>query len=181
MIDNYKNSVPSPYGKTQEKKSPIQEELDKSIGTFNLTAIVKEDTDTASQLSHIPGLISLICTLKLGDKVIGIGRGSATLNRMNRVVERGVRYSFGNALVDAVVRGVKNLDTLYFQSTNQGENNFTSSGVLEDEPASDKQKSYLQKLITLNITDIKERNKWELELNQLTKNQASDKIKALIN
>ena len=110
-MNTYKNQIPSAY-KTKEKMNPIQEEIAKNVGTYNLTAIIEEDKDTALKLKNIPNSICFLCTLKIGNEIIGIGRGSANLNRMNRGIERGVRYSFGNAIIDAIVRGVKNLDVL---------------------------------------------------------------------
>src|SRR3989344_9499230 len=91
----YKNRIPSPFQvaqkRTFEKKDPLRAEIAKNIGTFNLTAIVEEDTQTLSSFKHIPGFIGFLCTLKKGNEVIGIGRGSAILNRMNKFVERGIR------------------------------------------------------------------------------------------
>ena len=64
---------------TEYKKSPAFEEVSKSVGTYNLTAIIREDKETLSLFKHVPGLIAFICTLKKGDDILGIGRGTAEI------------------------------------------------------------------------------------------------------
>jgi len=143
-----------------ERMNPIQEEMAKNVGTYNITAIIEEDKETLATLKNVPGLIAFLCTLKIGNEVISVGRGSATINQMNKFVSRGVRYSFGNSLVDAVVRGIKNMDALYFKTIHQPETKIKEEFDLErrDEPAfygdedmpqfaTDKQKKFLVQLL----------------------------------
>ena len=186
-MNTYKNQIPSPY-KNQERLNPLQEEMAKNLGTYNLTAVIEEDKDTVNKLKNIPNLICFLCTLKIGNEVIGIGRGSATLNRMNRGVERGVRYSFGNAIIDAMVRGVKNLDALYFKTNSHGtEEDFEKrdSQVFfgdEDLPqlATEKQRNFLSKLIDKCDDSMKEKYLSQLESPYLSKYECSELINELI-
>ncbi len=99
------------------KNNPVLTEIAKNIGSFNLTVIVEEDKETLSLLKNIPGLIAFKTTLFKEDQILGIGRGTATLNRMNKFLERGVRYAWTTSLIDAVVRSTKTLDALYLIPT----------------------------------------------------------------
>ena len=47
--------------------------------------------------------------------------------------------------------------------------------------ASDKQKSYLRELIRSNVFDEGKRKYWESQINQLTKDEASEKIQSFVN
>ncbi len=182
MNQNYKPYISSPYQtqkkvNVQEKKSPLQEEVEKNIGTFNLTVEVIEDKNTLSLFKHISGMVAFLCTLKKGNEIISEGRGSAVLNKLNKYVERGVRYAFTNSLVDAVVRSTKTLDALYLQANGQDGANIS---VGEIDYATDKQKSYLRELINANVIDESKRKYWESQVNQLTKDEASEKIKSFV-
>lgn len=193
MNQNYKNSVPSPY-KRQERLNPIQEEIAKNVGTYNITAIIQEDKETLATLKNVPGLIAFLCTLKIGDEIISVGRGSATLNRVNKYVERGVRYSFGNSLVDAVVRGIKNMDALYFKTTNQPENKIQdeekdleqrdSPALYGDDDlpqtATIKQINFLKKLVANCGEEEKEKYLSALSSPYLSKFQCSELIQKLM-
>ncbi len=187
-MNTYKNSIP-PY-KTKERLNPIQEEVAKNVGTYNITAIIEEDKETLATLKNVPGLIAFICTLKIGNEVISVGRGSATVNRMNKFLERGVRYSFGNSLVDAVVRGIKNMDALYFKTINQSTNK-AKDEVDSDSPAffgdeeisqeaTDKQRNFLTKLVKNCDEEDKEEFLSALASPYLSKFQCSELIQKLM-
>jgi hypothetical protein len=191
-MNTYKNSVPSPY-KRQERLNPIQEEIAKNVGTYNITAIIEEDKATLATLKNVPGLIAFLCTLKIGNEVISVGRGSATLNRVNKYVERGVRYSFGNSLVDAVVRGIKNMDALYFKTINQPVNKIQDEVDLEgrDSPAffgeddmpqvaTEKQLNFAKKLIANCDDDEKEQYLEQISSPYFSKFQCSELIQKLM-
>ncbi|MFH1365925.1 MAG: hypothetical protein ABIG99_00830 [Patescibacteria group bacterium] len=184
--------MPSPYRK-QGRMNPIQEEIAKSIGTYNFTAIIEEDKETVSKLKNIPNLICFLCTLKIGNEVIAIGRGSANLNRMNRGLERGARYSFGNSIVDSVVKGIKNMDALYFKTVNQPESKISEEKDLEgrDRPAlygdedlpqtaTDKQRNFLTKLVENCDEEDKEEYLSALASPYLSKFQCSELIQKLM-
>lgn len=190
-MNTYKNEVPSSY--KRERMNPIQEEIAKNIGTYNLTAVIEEDKETLSKLKNIPNSICFLCTLKIGNEIIGIGRGSANLNRMNRGIERGVRYSFGNSIVDAVVRGIKNLDALYFNTINKPENKIQEEVDLEgrDSPAffgeddmpqvaTEKQLNFAKKLISNCGADEKEQYLEQISSPYFSKFQCSQLIQKLM-
>ena len=191
-MNTYKNEVPSSY--KRERVNPIQEEIAKNVGTYNLTAVIEEDKETLSKLKNIPNSICFLCTLKIGNEVIGIGRGSANLNRMNRGIERGVRYSFGNSIVDSVVRGIKNLDALYFNTINKPENKIQEEVDLEgrDSPAffceddmpqvaTEKQLNFAKKLIeNCDEEDMKEQYLEQLASPYFSKFQCSQLIQKLM-
>ena len=103
---------------TQSKGHPVAEEVQKSVGTYELSATFEEDSQTLQTLKHVPGLIAFICTLKKGTQIIGQGRGMAVLNKVNRFIERTVRAAFNASLVDAVVRS-KLLDALHLETISQ--------------------------------------------------------------
>ena len=181
-MNTYKNEVPA-Y--KRERINPIQAEIAKNVGTYNLTAVIEEDKDTALKLKNIPNSICFLCTLKFKDEIIGIGRGMASLNRMNRGLERGLRYSFGNSLIDAMVRGVKNLDALYFKTDNKEEDlegqDFQES-YTEDLPqtATDKQRNFLSKLVENCEEEDKKEYLSALASPYLSKFQCSELIQKLM-
>ena len=191
-MNKYKNEIPFSY--KRERINPIQEEIAKNCGTYNFTAVIEEDKETVSKLKNIPNSICFLCTLKIGNEIIGIGRGSANLNRMNRGIERGVRYSFGNSIIDATVRGIKNLDALYFKMTNQPETKISEEKDLEgrDSPAfygdddmpqfaTEKQRTFLEKLVNEQCDDdSKEEYLKHLESPYLSKFNCSELIQKLM-
>ncbi len=188
-MNTYKNQIPS----MQRRENPLDAEIAKSTGTYNLTAIFEKDTETLTRLKHIPGLIAFLCTLKIGNEVIGIGRGSATVNRMNKFLERGVRYSFGNSLVDAVVRSIKNLDALYFKTINQSVNKNSAEVDLKQrdslaffgnddlpQEATERQRNFLTKLVENCDEEDKKEYLSALASPYLSKLQCSELIQKLM-
>jgi hypothetical protein len=191
MNTDYRNSVPSPFRATRNEKVPVLEEVTRSIGTYNLTATVAVDTEALSIFKHVPGLIAFICTLKKGNDVIGIGRGTATLNRMSKYVDRAVCYAFNASLIDAMVRSTKTLDAIYLKSMTQDEavaatrepipNTPTFSTDETEKYATDKQKVFLTRLINKNCKgSTKEEYLSQLNSPYLSKFNCSEMINSLI-
>lgn len=185
MNTTYKRRIPSPFQvmqnrafDVQDKKHPVREEVKKSVGTYNLTAIFEEDAQTLALFKHVPGLIAFICTLKRDNEIIGQGRGTAVLSKVNRFIERTTRIAFNASLIDAVVRSTKALDVLQTDLSDKKEDTIPVKSVYQtsDVPASDKQKSYLLQLIETNVTNENERNEWEGKIDNLTKDEASEAI-----
>lgn len=178
----YKNQIRSPFQvRTFNRKDPLREEIEKNIGTFNLTATIEEDNNTLSLFKHVPGpIIAYICTLRKGTEIVGIGRGSAILSRINKFVDRAVRYAFNASVIDSVVNSTKALDALYLKGLSQKDipilNEQTNEVDYTSDLATDKQKSYLRELINININDEKERSGWESQIEELTREEASEKI-----
>ncbi len=181
----YKNRIPSPFqAKRAFKQDPIKGEIERNTGSFNLAVTVEEDVATKSLFSHIPGFIGFIATIKKDNVILGIGRGSTILNKMNKYVERSMRFAFGSSVIDAVTRSVKTMDDLFLKASNQ-----ENPGILNEETneidyipelATERQKSYLRELINVNVVDERERNQWESQIDELTKDEASEKIQFFI-
>lgn len=202
MKTNYKPRIASPYQVTREKtfrmrdkKSPIQEEIEKNTGTFTITVDVKEDKETISLFKHIPHLISFITTLKNeNNEIVGIGRGSAILNRLNKFVERTVRYAYNASLIDAMVRSTKILDALYITPSNKENTEVPDEADLEgrDKPAfygnedmpkvaTEKQREFLSRLIDEKCDDsTKEEYLGQLNSPYLSKFDCSELINSLL-
>lgn len=151
--------------KTNYNKNLAFEEIEKSVGTFTITAEIREDKETVLLFKHIPNLIAFLCTLKIGGLIIGEGRGASVLTKINKYVEKNVNFAWNASLIDAVVRSTKTLDSLYLKATSQKEG-------LEEEPdlenrdgqayfsdndslkyASDKQRNFLKKLVSSKCKD----------------------------
>lgn len=201
MTTDYKSSIPSSFRATRNGEVPTLEEVRRSIGIYNLTATVEEDKETLSIFKHVPGLIAFICTLKKGDNVIGIGRGTATLNRMSKYVDRAVCYAFNASLIDAMVRSTKTLDAIYLNSTPQRETYTPKIDVTPDEEeqdlegrdrqayftnednlkyASDKQRNFLKKLVSKCKDSNKKEYEEKLQSPYLSSFEASTIIKNLL-
>ncbi|MFZ2522744.1 MAG: hypothetical protein WAX44_02780 [Minisyncoccia bacterium] len=159
----------------QDKNHPVQDEIRKIIGTYDLSATFEEDTQTLEMFRHIPGLVAFSCTLKHGAEVIGYGRGTAVLSRMNRFVERAIRTAFNGSLVDAVVKSTKMLDALRLEPGKE-RTSYITEEIYENEPITDRQKSYLLELVFQNIEDEDERNRWSSQIDEMTKSEASNAI-----
>lgn len=167
----------------QDKKHPVREEIAKCVGTYNITAVVEEDIQTQAIMKHIPGLISFLCTLLRDGKVIAQGYGSSILNSSNKFLLRAVSSAFNSALADATIRATKVLDTFRnpdksavsaaLDEAYEAKNRNEFMGITE------KQKSYLSELIHSNITDEEELNRWQSQIDQLTKDEASEAIQSL--
>jgi len=188
----YKTNITSPFQRlnnealnTQSSGHPVHEEILKSIGTFHITAVIEEDKQTLSTFSKVPGLIAFICTLKKDNVIIGIGRGTAMISRVNKYIERTVRVAFNASLIDAMVRSTKMLDALYLGTTNIQQESVTrvdnSFDAIESFiKISDKQKKYLLELIKTNVPDISKRNQWKENIEGFSKDEASNAIKSFM-
>jgi hypothetical protein len=164
----------------QDDRHPVHQEVMKSVGTINLTATFAEDTQTLAVFKHIPGVIAMVCTLKKDNEVIGVGRGTAVINRVNRYIEKTVRASVNASLVDAIFHSTKMLDALLI---NAG----TKTGVDEVDRrdnlnlASDKQKKYLREIVRSRTSTLSEKLEWESKIETFTREEASVAIQDLVN
>lgn len=184
----YKRSIPSPFPQIRSmkhnpfnappQKHPVREELDKVLGQYSLTALIEEDTSTLSSMKHVNGLISFLCTLMMNGKVIAIGRGNSVLGPNNRYLTRTIQYAVNSAVVDSIMQATKIMGT-FLGGSNVGialDEAYKAKGMQESEPATDKQLNYLKQLIQINVSDEEERERWESQLHELTKDEASDAI-----
>jgi len=175
------------------RNDPIQEEIAKNTGSFNLSVTVEKDTEMINKFKHIPNFIAFKATLKKGNEIIGIGTGSAVLNRLNKFVERTVRFAYNASLVDAMVRSTKILDALYIMPVSHKETDTPDEEDLEgrdrqaffndeDMPqiATEKQRNFLTKLIEKCDNPTKEKYLSQLESPYLSKFDCSLLINELI-
>ena len=196
----YKKPIRSPYQATQKKSFSVQnshpavkDEIKKNVGSFVFTAVFEEDIQTLALFKHIKGLIAFICTLKgKNNEVIGQGRGTAVLSKINKYVEKTIRYAFNSALLDAIAKATKSLDALQIE-TNQKEDIDASEDVFPIEEihepkvnntgdmATEKQKNYLLELIKTNVADDNDRNELAGKVESFSKSEASETIQELKN
>jgi len=174
---NYRSSIPSPF-QARQKSDPVQEAVEQNIGKFLLEISIEEDRETALQLKDLPGpIIAYKCTIRKGSQVLGIGRGSNILSKINKWVDRSVRYTLNASIIDSMIQSVKALDVLYLKENGE----VLTQETIGIDYASDKQKSYLRELIRANIFDEGKRKYWESQIEQLTKDEASEKIQSFVN
>lgn len=190
MNTAYKSRVPSPFQvarkpvytyKKEVAKDTVQEEINKLLGTYQFSATFEEDTQTATTLKHIPGIVAFVCTLKKGDKIIGQGRGTTVINQVNRFIVRTINYAFNASLVDAVVRSTKILDVFRPDAQPHAWNGADNAPEESFVGITDKQKSYLLQLIQTNVTDEDEREGLVSQIDEFTKEEASQAIKRFAN
>ena len=184
----------------QNVKHPARQEVLKNIGKYELTAEFTEDSQTLSLFKHIPGLIAYICTLsntKTGS-ILGQGRGTAVLSKINRYVDRSVAVARNASLIDSVVRAAKGMEALSLGTNDQGDGATPIETIREARPIytglelpetfnekpstqkmiSTKQKEYLRGLVA-KIKDEFQREKWLSELDNLSSSEASEAIQSL--
>lgn len=167
----------------QDERNPVRAEIQKCIGTHQLTAVISEDTETLEAMRSVEGLISFLCTLSKNGRVISQGRGSAVLSRTNKYVERAIYSALNSSLADAIIRSTKVLDT--FRGTSEIEQSrmaldeaYQMRGAEESEQATEKQKNYLAQLIQVNVADEDEREQQIAQIDDLTKQEASALIES---
>lgn len=187
-MNTYKNNITSSY-KMRERISPIQEEITKNTSTYNLTIITEQDLETMALFKNIPGFIAFRTTLSKGNQLLSIGYGSAVLNRLNKFVERTVLFAKNSSLIDAMVRSTKILDALYVMPNQkdieekdlEGRDSRAFFGE-EDLPqtATDKQRSFLTKLVENCDDPEKEEYLSALASPYLSKFQCSELIQKLM-
>lgn len=178
-------SHPTQQAQVQAKYKPLdlnpaQKEINKCIGSFQINASIEEDVQTNLVLKHIPGLIAFLCTLRIGNNIIGQGRGTGVLNRTNRFVERTANFAKNASLIDAIVRSTKILDAFSPSASSQDVDEAFKLAYGFDEPITDKQKSYLQELIQINVLNDGEREHWTSQLPEMTKQEASEAIQSFV-
>jgi hypothetical protein len=177
----YKNRIASPY--TPVKKDvfdvsltnhPARDVMEKSMGDYTLIASFTEDKETSLKLKHLPGVVAFICTIKNGDRILGIGRGHTVLGPQNRFVEKTVNMAFNYSIIDAVSKMTRTFNAL--------RNDLLPipqiTATIGQEMITEKQKSYLTELISINVSDEEEKDKWGSQIDELTKEEASEAIQS---
>jgi len=169
---------------SQEKRGhPVREELEKCLGTYQLTAQVEEDLPTLALLNNIPGMVAFVCSLKLGDRIVSQGRGSARLSGTTRWVERTIRSAFYGSLLDSIAR-LTRVDALIDMPKSQDMGvtipDAYKAPETYDDGISDKQKKFLVSLIYQRVDNKEERERRLQEVESCSKADASDLIKSLM-
>lgn len=167
---------------TQNPEHVMRKEIQKLCGTYQFTATFSEDTDTLATFRHVPGLIAVQCLLKDKDgKAVGKGHGSAILTRINRGIERTAFICLNASFLSAANSACKVLDSLRLDTHEQaapkglGEA-YRAKQEESSDLATEKQKSYLRELVSLNVQDEAERERWEAGFDSMTKEDASEAI-----
>ena len=172
-----KSKVSTLATKMQERpKHPIREEIERHLGSFDMTAVFEEDIQSASLYKN-PGVIAYVCTLKQGDRVIGQGRGITVLSSENKYLGRNVKFAFTSALTDAIVRASKFPDMFAINGDSMPTFGLSPEVFL----ATPKQKDFLKELIDMNVADDEERNHLLSNLSSMSKEDASELIQQLKN
>jgi len=166
---------------------PIREIITKSVGTINFTAVIEEDTQTLALFRHIPGLVAFLCSLQRntenGPEIISQGRGTAVLNSTNRYIEKTVKIACNASILDSVAKATRAFDSIGLSTT---ENSAISQNKAVIEPsteinqdlATEKQKSYLLNLIDTHVSDEDDRSRWEDRISGLTRADANEAIQS---
>lgn len=189
-MNTYKNDIP--YS-SQSRKDPLRTEIEKNIGKINLEITIEEDKDSINLLKHITGpIIAYKATVRKNSLVIGVGRGSSILTRLNKYYDRSIRYSWNASLIDGIIQSVKTLDALYLATSNQKETEGSEvkdvegqdfqASYTEDLPqtATDKQRNFLTKLVENCDEPDKEEYLSALASPYLSKFQCSELIQKLM-
>jgi hypothetical protein len=171
----------------RDSNHPARGEINKAIGSFNFTASFQEDVETLRKFKQIPGLVSFICTLRKDDEIIGEGRGTATFSKINKYVDRTVNTALKASFVDSVVRSTRMLES--FQ-TDEDEDEWQDDDIEkaykekeryeQTQNITDKQKKFLTELVQTKVNDEEERNGWLSQMNELTKEEASQAIETFL-
>ena len=168
---------------TQDPEHVMRKEIQKLCGTYQFTATFSEDTDTLATFRHVPGLIAVQCLLKDKDgKPVGKGHGSAILTRINRGIERTAFICLNASFLSAANSACKVMDSLRLDTSHEqaapkglGEA-YRAKQEESSNLATDKQKSYLRELVSLNVENEAERERWEAGLDSMSKEDASEAI-----
>ena len=158
----------------QDGEHPARKEIQRVVGTYEMTAEVVEDKETLATFSR-PGIIAFLCTVKREGQIIGIGRGSAVLNQMNKFIARTVHAAFNYSILSAVAQSTRALNAMLDP---HGDMSLESSEAVQ-EKITDKQKSYLTELVQKKVRDESAIGWWMENISSMTKDQASSHIQEL--
>ena len=189
MNQNYKSNMSSHY---EKKLNPIEEEVLKNLGTFNLKVTIEKDLDMIREFKHIENFIAFKTTLRNeNNEVIGIGTGTGVINRLNKFIERTCIFCKNASLIDAMVKSIKIIDALSIMPNNQNQkgNEVDLEGrdkqiffSEEDLPqvATEKQLNFAKKLIENCDDDEKEQYLEQISSPYFSKFQCSELIQKLM-
>lgn len=192
MKTEYKSQyVVSPFVKQRpydiQNNSVVKDEIKKLCGAkYTIEVSFEEDTQTLQFFPHIRGLIAILCVLKRGGTPISFGRSCAVFSRMNKYVERTISTAINGSFLSAANNATKVFEALRISAAEEQkaenlEDINKSMLYQESEPASQKQKDFLLHLLkSTNIVSRNSCSQIESEVEAMTKEQASQKIKFLV-
>lgn len=166
-------------------KSLADEEIRECVGSYSFILTVEEDKEAFSLFKN-PYIIALKCTLRQGDRVLGIGRANSVLSPKNKFLKNAVLYSWSSSLIDAISKGVKTLNNLpikegaiAIKEEVVGHQTYSNN---EDgtKYASDKQRNFLKKLVSKCKDSNKREYEHKLESPYLSSFECSALIKNLL-
>ncbi len=185
------------------RKSLAKGGSEKLASIYNLTASFEKDTDTIEMLGSPKGLVAFICNLKNRDGVVaGQGRGADMLDRNQGDPNKTIKMSQKSAYIDAVIRttGLSDIFTQDIEAVNpiasaNQHSNEEQKGWVEaivgeqqidvrdaqtyNSTLTDRQRKYLISLITSRIVDEEEREQRFEQMENLTKQEASEWIQQM--
>lgn len=136
-------------------------------------------------------MVAFICNLRRGSELIGQGRGVASFSQFNRYVEKTIQTAASAALVDAIAKSTRLTDSLELEAATPSNVRAVSKTAIgeayqanennADDAATSKQIEYLKQLISTNIEDDSERERFIAHVDQLTKGEASLAIQRFAN
>jgi hypothetical protein len=178
--------------KPEIKQSLAFEEISAAIGVYDFRVTVETDKENLSALDNSPFIIAFKATISQGKKTLGIGRANSILSPKNKYIKSATIYCFNAAIVDGFSKAVKILDNLPLKADDSKEE-------LEEEPdlegrdkpayftnddnlkyASDKQRSFLKKLVSKCKDSNKNQYEQKLQSPYLSSFEASAIIKNLL-
>ncbi len=184
MNTSYKPYVKSPFQIASKKTSvlvsnpAIDEEVKKHLTSYDFNVTFKEDTQTIAMLKNVSGVVAYICELRRGETVIGYGRGMSVINSMNKYIDKSVKSARNSSFINAVVQSTKVLGGMESISTQT--QSYTASKSESSTMITDRQKSYLLELVRKNVDDDDELKQWEEDVENLTKDEASEHINSFL-
>lgn len=172
------------------KRSLSKAGAERLVAVHQLTARFTKDTDTLESFKDIPGLVAYRCILACNGKIVGEGRGSATLSVNQNDPNKTIKMAAKSAYIDSVIRttcvsdtftqDLESMDTSLID--NKQDNSIqTIEHDVQDQPMTDKQRKYLFQLVNGKALNDHEREQYFEEINGCTsKRDASDLIDSLL-
>jgi hypothetical protein len=191
------------YFTIKGRKSLAKGGSEKLASIYNLTATFERDADTIEMLGNPKGLVAFVCNLKNRDGVIiGQGRGADSLDKNQGDPNKTVKIAEKRAYTDSVIRATglsdiftQDAETVYpttsvnahsYEDQREWVQNIVGpqSGEKKNEQScdstlSEKQRKYLVNLIFSRIADDEEREQRLAEMENLTKQEASQWIQQM--
>ena len=177
----YRRAYPVKVNSRQDITSdthPVRQAILSCLGSYKLEAVVEEDLQAKSAMKGQQGLVAFVATLLKDGRVIAQGHGSSIINKTNKWMDRAISGALNGALADAFIRA-KLLNT--FQSSPEVQSKIDEAYRTKantEEPITERQKSYLTELVHINVPDEAERQRWESEMVEFTKDEASMAIQS---